>query len=123
MGTNIEGNGPDAFGLTKGGGNGMIGGTGTGKGAKGSKYGGYSSQVQNSVIQALRNHKKTQVRLIECYSAHLARRQWSRDTRYHFRLFGPTQPTDAALRNEILPQVYRMQLPLRKACRCPSSCD
>ena len=60
MGTNIQGDGPDAFGLAKGGGGGMIGGTGKGgKGGGGSKYGFYAGQVQSRVVEALRNHKKT----------------------------------------------------------------
>lgn len=60
MGTNIQGDGPDAFGLAKGGGGGMIGGTGKGNGkGGGSKYGFYAGQVQSRVVDALRNHKKT----------------------------------------------------------------
>ena len=58
MGTNIEGPGNDGFGLAKGGGGGLIGGKGGG-GKKGSKFGAYSAQVQSSVVQALRSHKKT----------------------------------------------------------------
>jgi len=60
MGTNIQGDGPDSFGLAKGGGGGgMIGGTGRGKGGGGSKFGTYAGQVQSRVADALRNHKKT----------------------------------------------------------------
>ncbi len=59
LGTNIEGNGPDSFGLAKGGGGGMIGGTGKGKGGGGSKYGLYAGQVQARVVEALKSHKKT----------------------------------------------------------------
>jgi len=61
MGTNIQGDGaPDAFGLAKGGGGGMIGGSGTGRGGPGgSKFGSYAGQVQSRVVDALRNHKKT----------------------------------------------------------------
>lgn len=59
MGTNLQGDGPDAFGLAHGSGNGMIGGNGRGRGGTGSKYGAYASQVQSRVVDALRNHKKT----------------------------------------------------------------
>lgn len=60
MGTNIQGDGPDSFGLAKGGGGGLIGGRGTGKGGGGgSKFGAYAGQVQSRVVDALRNHKKT----------------------------------------------------------------
>ena len=60
MGTNLQGDGPNAFGLANGGGGGMIGGTGLGKGGgSGSKYGAYAGQVQSRVSDALRNHKKT----------------------------------------------------------------
>ena len=37
----------------------MIGGTGTGKGGSGSKYGMYAGQVQSRVVDALKAHKKT----------------------------------------------------------------
>ena len=59
LGTNLEGPGSDSFGLAKGGGGGMIGGTGKGKGGGGSKYGLYAGQVQSRVADALRGHKKT----------------------------------------------------------------
>lgn len=60
LGTNIEGNGPDSFGLAKGGGGGLIGGLGKSTGGGGgSKYGLYAGQVQARVADALRNHKKT----------------------------------------------------------------
>lgn len=109
MGTNIEGNGPDAFGLAKGGGGGMIGGTGTGKGGKGSKYGGYASQVQGSVVQALRNHKKT-----KSASLNITARIWldatGRVTRATISGSSGDPATDAALRNEILTGL-QMQAP------------
>jgi len=59
LGTNLEGPGSDSFGLAKGGGGGMIGGTGKGKGGGGSKFGIYAGQVQSRVADALRSHKKT----------------------------------------------------------------
>jgi TonB family protein len=59
LGTNLEGPGSDSFGLAKGGGGGMIGGTGKGKGGGGSKFGFYAGQVQSRVADALRSHKKT----------------------------------------------------------------
>lgn len=101
MGTNIEGNGPDAFGLAKGGGSGMVGGSGTGKGGKGSKFGGYASQVQGSVVQALRNHRKT-----KSASLNVTARIWldssGRVTRSTLSGSSGNPATDTALRNEIL---------------------
>ncbi len=64
LGSNIQGDGPaDGFGLTGRGGSGLIGGTGTGRGAggSGSKYGAYAGKVQRAVADALRTHKKTKV--------------------------------------------------------------
>ena len=58
MGTNLQGDGPNAFGLANGGGGGMIGGSRS-KGGTGSKFGTYASQVQSRVVDSLRNHKKT----------------------------------------------------------------
>jgi TonB family protein len=109
MGTNLEGNGPDAFGLAKGGGSGMIGGTGTGKGGKGSKFGGYASQVQGSIVQALRNHKKT-----KSAALNVTARIWldatGRVTRATISGSSGDPATDAALRNEILTGL-QMQAP------------
>jgi TonB family protein len=109
MGTNIEGNGPDAFGLAKGGGSGMIGGSGTGKGGKGSKFGGYASKVQGSVVQALRNHKKT-----KSATLNVTARVWldatGRVTRATITGSSGDPATDAALRNEILTGL-QMQAP------------
>lgn len=60
MGSNIQGEGSDAFGLRGKGGGGMIGGLGSGKGGGGgSEYGFYAGQVQSVVADALRAHKKT----------------------------------------------------------------
>jgi len=101
LGTNIEGNGPDAFGLSKGGGNGMIGGTGTGKGGKGSKYGAFAGQVQSKVVQSLRNHKKT-----KSATLNVKVRVWVDSTGRVTRstLEGSTgdPATDAAITQEIL---------------------
>ena len=58
LGTGIKGDGPpDGFGLS-GSGSGRVGGTGVGGGSR-SKYGWYAGQVQRSVSDALRNHRKT----------------------------------------------------------------
>ena len=59
MGSNIQGDGPNAFGLS-GSGGGVIGGRGIGGGGGGSsKWGWYAGKVQTTVVQALRNHRKT----------------------------------------------------------------
>jgi TonB family protein len=100
MGTNIEGTGPDAFGLAKGGGGGLIGGKGSG-GKKGSKYGAYAAQVQTRIVQALRSHKKTRAS-----SLNITARIWldasGRVTRATLAGSSGDAATDAALRNEIL---------------------
>lgn len=62
MGTNIQGDGPNAFGLTGRGGGGVIGGTGGGTGAGGqggSRWGWYGGQVQTQIHDALLAHQKT----------------------------------------------------------------
>ncbi len=108
MGTNIEGDGPDAFGLAKGGGGGMIGGTGTGK-KGGSKFGGYAAQVQSSVVQALRNHRKTRAA-----SMNVTARIWvdaaGRVTRATLSGSSGDPATDAAIQQEILAGL-RLQAP------------
>ena len=100
MGTNIEGNGPDAFGLAKGGGGGLIGGKGGG-GKKGSKYGAYAAKVQTSVVQALRSHKKT-----KSASMNVTARIWldasGRVTRATLTGSSGDSVRDAAIREEIL---------------------
>jgi len=59
MGSNIQGEGDNAFGLRGKGGGGMIGGIGTGKGGGGgTKFGWYAGQVQSRIADALRGHKK-----------------------------------------------------------------
>lgn len=100
MGTNIQGNGPDAFGLAKGGGGGMIGGTGTGK-KKGSKFGAYAAQVQSSIAQSLRTHRKTKAAALN-----LTARIWldasGRITRATLTGSSGNPDIDAAIRTEIL---------------------
>jgi outer membrane biosynthesis protein TonB len=54
----LVGDGPNAFGLTAGGGNGNRRGTIGGKGG-GSKYGWYAGRVQNAIATALRNNPTT----------------------------------------------------------------
>jgi TonB family protein len=56
LGTGIAGNGPD-MGLTRGGGSGRIGGTGTRGGA--SKFGWYAAKVQSSIKEALSRNSST----------------------------------------------------------------
>ena len=100
MGTNIAGPGNDGFGLAKGGGGGLIGGTGGG-GKKGSKYGAYGAQVQSSVVQALRTHKKT-----KSAAMNVTARIWldasGRVTRATLSGSSGDPGTDAAIREEIL---------------------
>lgn len=58
MGTALQGDGPNSFGLS-GTGNGMIGGRGNGKGGGGgTKYGWYAGQVQARVLEAMQRHRK-----------------------------------------------------------------
>ena len=103
MGTNLQGDGPNAFGLGVGGGGGMIGGRGTGKGGgSGSKYGLYAGQVQSSVAGALRNHKKTRAAALD-----VKVRVWvdatGRVTRATLSGTSGKPDLDAAIRDEILP--------------------
>jgi TonB family protein len=58
MGSNIQGDGSDGFGLSGRGGGGMIGGRGKG-GAGSSRFGWYAGRVQNAVATAMRNNKVT----------------------------------------------------------------
>jgi len=58
MGSNIQGDGSDGFGLSGRGGGGMIGGRGKG-GAGSSRFGWYAGRVQNAVAAAMRNNKVT----------------------------------------------------------------
>ncbi|MEI8388024.1 MAG: energy transducer TonB [Verrucomicrobiota bacterium] len=102
MGTNLQGNGPNAFGLGVGSGGGMIGGKGTGKGGgSGSKYGMYAGQVQSSVAGALRNHKKTRSAALD-----VKVRIWvdatGRVTRATVSGTSGKPDLDAAIRDEIL---------------------
>jgi TonB family protein len=59
MGSNIQGDGPNDFGLQGRGGGGMIGGKGIGGGGSGSRFGWYAGRVQNAVASAVRTHKAT----------------------------------------------------------------
>lgn len=59
LGSNIQGEGNDGFGLRGKGGTGLIGGSGSGKtGGGGTKFGWYAGQVQSRVAEALRQHRK-----------------------------------------------------------------
>jgi len=58
MGSNIQGEGSDGFGLRGNGNGGMIGGKGAGGGG-GTKWGWYAGQVQSRVMDALSRHKRT----------------------------------------------------------------
>ncbi len=60
LGSNIQGEGADSFGLRGKGGSGMIGGIGSGKGGGGgTKFGWYAGQVQSRVVEALGKHRRT----------------------------------------------------------------
>lgn len=58
LGSNIQGDGKDGFGL-KGQGGGRIGGRGNGSGGGGTKWGWYAGQVQSRVVEALGKHRRT----------------------------------------------------------------
>jgi len=100
LGTNIKGNGPGMAGLGSSG-NGMIGGTGSGPGGGGSRWGWYAGQVQNRIADALRRNGHTssavlniQVRVWPDASGHIGRAQ----------LVGSTgdKGLDDAIKNEVL---------------------
>jgi TonB family protein len=102
MGTNLQGDGPNAFGLGVGGGGGMIGGTGTGgRGGGGSKFGAYAGQVQSRVVDAFRNNKKTRAAALN-----IKVRIWldatGRVTRATLSGTSGKADVDAAIRDEIL---------------------
>ena len=101
MGTNLQGDGPNAFGLAHGSGSGMIGGTGRGKAGAGSKFGAYASQVQSRVVDSLRNHKKTR-----SAAMNLKVRVWAdstgRITRATLSGTSGDATVDRAIRDEVL---------------------
>ena len=102
MGTNLQGDGPNAFGLGVGGNGSMIGGRGIGSGGGGgSKYGAYASQVQSRVGDALRTHKKTR-----SASLNIKVRIWldstGRVTRSTISGTSGKAEIDTAIRDEIL---------------------
>lgn len=109
LGTNVEGDGDDGFGLAKGGGSGFGSGLGKGTGNR-SKYGFYAGQVQRSVVEALRAHKSTR-------SATLALqvRIWvdntGRVTRASLAGSSGSAATDAVLRDQILTGLQLAQPP------------
>lgn len=101
LGSNIQGDGPNAFGLS-GTGSGVIGGSGKGTGGSGaSKWGWYAGKVQTTVVQALRNHRRTK-------SAQLSIkvRIWAdstgRITRVTLSGTSGDPAVDKALQNEVL---------------------
>lgn len=102
MGSNIQGEGSDAFGLRGKGGGGMIGGSGMGKGGGGgSKYGFYAGQVQTRIADALRNHKK-----VRSASLKIQVRVWvdatGRVTRATLSGSSGNPDVDRAIREEVL---------------------
>jgi protein TonB len=104
MGSNIQGDGPNDFGLQGRGGGGMIGGTGRGTGGNGSRFGWYAGRVQSGVASAIRSHKMTR-------SARMSvkMRIWvdptGRVTRATLEGSSGDPEVDRALQNEILPGV------------------
>ena len=102
MGTNLQGDGPNNFGLGVGGNGGMLGGRGIGNGGgRGSKYGAYAGQVQSRVGDALRSNKKTR-----SASLNIKVRIWldstGRITRSTISGTSGKADVDAAIRDEIL---------------------
>ncbi|MDD5350633.1 MAG: TonB C-terminal domain-containing protein [Chthoniobacteraceae bacterium] len=68
MGTNIKGDGPDAFGLVGRGNGSIVGGNGTGNGNGGrgsSRWGWYAAQVQSTVATALGKNPKTRTTVLD----------------------------------------------------------
>ncbi len=103
LGTNIQGEGNDGFGLAKGGGNGggnTLGGNGKGGGG-GTRWGWYAGQVQSRVSEAIRGH-----RLTRSASLSLKVRVWAdasgRITRVALANSSGSPATDQAIQNEIL---------------------
>lgn len=109
--TNLSGGNGNDFGLSKGngrGGNGTIGGNGSGRG--GSKWGWYASGVQRSISDALRRHPSTrssslsiQVRIWPDATGRVTRAQ----------LVGSTGSStlDETLKNQILTGLQLSQAP------------
>jgi len=79
----------------------LIGGTGTGKGGKGSKYASYGGKVQSQVLQALRNNKKTRAASLD-----MKVRIWvdatGKVTKVNLSGSSGDASTDRALKEEIL---------------------
>lgn len=122
LGTGIKGDGPDGFGLSGSAGNGRIGGSA----GNGSKWGGYASQVQGRVVEAMQRNQKTRtarlnvtVKVWPDGGGHVARAQ----------IMGSTgDPSlDNAIRDEVLnglqlqppPPGMPMPITLRLAARRP----
>lgn len=116
MGTNIQGDGsPNAFGLSSKGHGGIIGGTGTGFGPRGSGSGGsqwgrYTGYLQSQIQSALLRHKKTRqasldivVRLWPDKAGGMARAELVRST-------GDAE-LDEAVQNEVLAKLALREPP------------
>lgn len=102
LGSNIQGEGNDGFGLRGKGGTGLIGGLGTAKsGGGGSKFGWYAGQVQSRVAEALRQHRKVRTARLN-----LTVRVWAdstgRITRASLAQSTGDQELDRAIDKEIL---------------------
>lgn len=101
LGSNIQGDGSDGFGLTGRGGGGMIGGTGKGKGGGNTKWGWYGGQVQSRVTDALSKHRNT-----KSASLSIKVRIWAdstgRITRATLANSTGDRTVDQAIQNEVL---------------------
>lgn len=107
--TGIAGNGPDGFGLTRGGsGNGKIGGTG--KRGGGSRFGWYAAKVQSTIADALRRNSSTRKAVLS-----LQVKIWAdadgRITRAQLVGTSGDPAVDAALKNQILTGLQLPQAP------------
>ncbi len=103
MGTNIQGNGPDAFGLVGRGNGGIIGGRGTGNGSGGGggRWGWYAGQVQSAIQSALSRNSKTRTATLD-----ISVRIWPDSTgrveRAQLITSTGDREIDDALQNEVL---------------------
>ena len=127
LGTSIKG-GEGMAGLSAGGGNGMLGGTGTGKGGGSSMARWYAGQMGTKIAEALRNNRKTR-----SANMRVEAQVWvdpsGRITRATLDRSTGDATLDEALKNEVLPgiqiadpppQGMRMPIPYRFTARRPN---
>jgi protein TonB len=111
LGTGIKGDGPpDGFGLS-GSGTGRIGGLGSGGGSR-SKWGWYAGQVQRSVSDALRSHRRTRNAMMNSIEVRIwPDRSTGRVTRVSLSPSTGDAALDAAIRDEVLGGLQLQQAP------------